>query len=118
MKKFICDQCQKEKMPDSELSTGYGTNKEGKKICFECIGKNDLEEMTNAKRGQKFTLYLCNSEVSNWPGSFKSPIYGLSKGRHNIARYRYDFYFNVGKNKFHGVQFGDNTQIAHCKAIK
>lgn len=76
----------------------------------------------NAKPGDKFYMYLTGDiqsghYVSNWPGSFKIRVYPR-KGRHNFAGVRYDFWFNVGNHEFHGVQYGDNTQVAYIRCLK
>lgn len=115
---FKCTQCGETKPVNKAGGTGYGVDKDENKICYSCIGKNEETELSNAKPGDKFILYLCGDEVTNWPGSFKRTIRGLRTGRHNMAGKRYDFYFTVNNNDFHGVQYGDNTQIAHCKRIK
>ena len=66
----------------------------------------------------RIMLYLSNGEVMNWPGTLRFPAH-VRKGRHNIAGSRYDVWF-AGPDGFqwHGVQYGDNTQICHCKRTK
>lgn len=112
--------------PHSDFTTGYGEDNEGKKHCYECCAKRDREQMI---RDGKTTLYLTQTrdngtdypkpEVSNWPGSLRFGVYYLKTGRHNMAGKRYDAYF-VGPDKstWHGVTYGDNTQICHCKRVK
>lgn len=112
----------------SEHTTGYGLTRTGHKHCFDCCGKEDLRTMT---RDGKIILYLtmkpeafrhgdkfADCTVSNWPGTLK--FQGrVRKGRHNIARNRYDVWFNGPDGKqWHGVQYGDNTQICHVKRNK
>lgn len=117
--------------------TGYGTTADGKKHCYACCGLQDLEAM---KKDGRITLYLsCSNDgntaglygnkrpaigtymsgkVSNWPSSivFKAQV---KVGDHNLAGRRYDTWFD-GPDGFvwHGVQYGDNTQIVHCKRTK
>lgn len=55
--------------------------------------------------------------VSNWPGSFKIKVFPR-KGSHNFVGVRYDFWFEFGNNAFHGVTYGDNTQVAHIRCLK
>lgn len=71
----------------------------------------------------KAWLYLVENngqyEITNWSGSLRFSIGRVRKGRHNIARYRYDTWFTGPDGKtWHAVQYGDNTQIAHCKRVK
>jgi hypothetical protein len=111
--------------PESEHSSitrGYGKDSEGKTFCYDCCAKMDLEFMQS--RG-KIALYLVNHDnkyfVTNWPGSLSFPIRGkVIKGHHNIAGTRYDVWFYVPNDKYlwHGIQYGDNTQICHCKRTK
>lgn len=59
-----------------------------------------------------------HGKITNWPGSLSFPCI-VRKGRHNIARVRYDANFaGPDGNRWHGVQYGDNTQIIHCKRLK
>ena len=121
MKTFVCTQCQKEKEGKQDGGTGYGVYRDGSKICYQCIGENDLKELQIASKGQKFTFYLVKRDgqyfVTNWPGTFSHPV-TVSIGRHNMAGKRYDTWFKIGQNSFHGVTFGDWTQIHHVKRIK
>jgi hypothetical protein len=89
-------------------------------ICYACCGEHDRRRMLETG---KATLYLCQREpgawvVSNWPSSLVFPVHHKRTGRHNMARRRYDAWFTGpdGKN-WHGVQYGDNTQICHCKRV-
>lgn len=57
--------------------------------------------------------------ITNWPGSLSFPVYGVRKGRHNIAGSRYDCWFNgPDGHVWHAVQYGEWTQIAHCRRTK
>lgn len=94
----------------------------GEKVCYACCGELDKQKLLDANPGDKFYMYLTGNiqygyYVSNWPGSFKIRVYPR-KGRHNIAGVRYDFWFYLGNNAFHGVQYGDNTQVAHICCLK
>lgn len=118
METVKCSQCDCDIVP-SGIGTGYGTDKQGNKTCYSCIGENDRKMLENAQIGEKFCLYLVqDKEVTNWPGSFRAPIFRLTIGNHNIARKRYDFRFKVGNALFSGTQYGDFTQVAHVKRIK
>lgn len=118
----------------------YGIDAQDFKHCYECCGKRDLKDM---KETGEITLYLSfdfpeymigwpyskickprkyqivlNGKVSNWPGSLSFPVKMVNIGRHNLAGVRYDFWFWADGEHWHGVRYGDNTQIAHCKRIK
>ena len=107
--------------PHDSFITGYGVDKENRKHCYECCAKNDIEQMIT---DGKFTLYLVEKlqhkyEVTNWPGSLRFNVHHLKIGKHNLARKRYDVWFTGpdGKN-WHGTQYGDNTQLVHCRRLK
>jgi hypothetical protein len=127
MKTNRCSKCHKV-IPAPEpgsMTTGYGRDKRGRKVCFECCAIGDREYMH--KHGQ-INLYLVNHyapnehesgwSIINWPGTLKIPCNKPRKGRHNIAGTRYDVWFHVGSEWWHGVQCGENTQVVHCKRIK
>lgn len=62
--------------------------------------------------------YYGAAKLTNWPGTLNLPINTIKVGRHNIARRRYDFWFTFESANWHGVQYGDNTQLAHCRKVK
>lgn len=102
-----------------EKAHEYGTF-EGKSFCYACCAKRDEEQMEKEGR---ITLYLTNENgtalgtISNWPGSLKIKNVSIRKGRHNIARTRYDVWFIHKNREWHGVQYGDNTQLLHCRRL-
>jgi hypothetical protein len=70
----------------------------------------------------KGILYLTEKDgryiLTDWPGKLAFPC-RVTKGRHNMARVRYDARFTGPDGKqWHSVTYGDNTQIAHCKRLK
>lgn len=118
---FLCENCKETKtVPENNLGTGYGCNEKGEKICYECCAKEDLKTM---RATGKATMYLVDSEtgymVTNWPGTLAFKCTTPRKGRHNITRSRYDIWFQGPDNKiWHGIQYGDDTQICHVKRTK
>ena len=108
----------------SEMTTGYGVDAEGNRHCYACCAELDRANMLGTGRA---TLYLTtkaesasygSAKVTNWPGSLEfSGRYSV--GRHNIARKRYDVVF-IGPDGaiWTGTQYGDNTQICHCRRTK
>lgn len=105
--------------PHEIITTGYGQDNDGKTFCYECCAAKDRASMIEDGRA---TLYLTKDgdryKVSNWPGSLRFDVDYVRKGRHNIAGCRYDVWFTGpdGRN-WHGVQYGEQTQILHCRAI-
>lgn len=94
------------------LSMGYGMTSEGLTICYECCAKQDESYM---KRHGKIDLYWNGEHVTNWPRTLKFKPYAISKGKHNIARTREDVWFKFNSKVWHGVQYGEMTQVCHCK---
>lgn len=105
----------------SPSSTGYGSMADGSRHCWDCCAKVDREYML--KHG-KITLYLSKEakghKVSNWPGSLSFAVTGgPRRSYHNMAHYRYDvWFFGPDDHLWHGVQYGDNTQLCHCKRTR
>lgn len=136
---FTCSVCRKTITHESDFTTGYG-ERDGEKVCYACCGI--LAKADMLKTG-KAVMYLSfdwpeykkswtfsqlrrpaghqsveNGKVSNWSGTVSFPVRYVNVGRHNMAGVRYDFWFTVDGDNWHGVRYGDNTQLAHCKRIK
>jgi hypothetical protein len=122
VKTFKCSKCGEQKEIQHSGGTGYALDSGNKKVCYACCAIADAEDMKTGKA----TLYLSYNgqgvlsnagRVTNWSGTliFNARV---RIGRHNIAGKRYDAWF-IGPNmeKWHGVQYGDNTQICHCKRV-
>ena len=98
-----------------EHTTGYGTDLEGKTFCYDCAA---LQEKAFMVKEGKTILYLTGSEITDWPGHLRFKAH-VQKGNHNIAGVRYDAWFTDHTGaRWHGVQYGNNTQIIHCKRLK
>lgn len=115
---FHCCQCKQDKPLQTEGGTGYGYNQQRETICYECCGKNDEKELNEMPIGAKTIQYFDGTHVVNWPGTLKIKPRYQRTGKHNIARIRIDFWFTFNGNNFHGVRYGDNTEIAHIRKIK
>jgi hypothetical protein len=117
---FVCHECKQEKTNTDTFTTGYGQDKEGNKVCFECCGKQDEAELRAMKPGDKTILYWTekDSELTNWPGSLKIKVYYFTKSRHNFGGWKTHIWFRYGGNEFYAYQIGDYTQIAHVRRIK
>lgn len=113
-----CYKCKKEIKPDG-LGTGYGIYN-NHKYCYPCCATLDKQNM---EKDNKIVLYLskdnCFYSVSNWPGTLKIKVDYFREGRHNIAGVRRDVWFHDHKGvKWHGVCYGDFTQLLHCRKLK
>lgn len=114
--------CGHEPSPHGACDTGYGIDAEGKTRCYACCAEGDKKWM---RENGKAILYLTTEnpdtpnrgEVSNWPGSLRIKCF-IRRGRHNIARWRYDCWFKFEGQDWRGVSYGDNTQVCHCRRIK
>jgi hypothetical protein len=118
MKKTKLD-CGHSESPHEEWTRGYGTTQDGKKHCYACCAEMDREKMRN--KG-KIMLYLTQGTdnmgyVSNWTNTIKLRC-NIKEGKHNIARKRYDVWFRFEGDSWHGIQYGDNTELCHCKRVK
>lgn len=116
------------------VGTGYA-NLKGKTLCYACCAEVDKAQMISTGRTMLYLTHHADGKqhgnfandcapakpvwtVSNWPGTLKISAY-VTVGRHNMAGKRYDAWFTGPDGKqWHGVTYGDNTQICHCKRIK
>ena len=118
MKTFRCIDCGKEKPVQKDGGTGYALDRDNRTVCYECCGKRDRADMAETGRA---VLYLVKRDgkwrITNWPATLDVPAV-VRVGSHNIARRRYDAYFEVDGAKWHSVTYGDNTQIAHARRLK
>lgn len=106
--------------------TGYGLDAEGNTYCYACCADRDRADMLATGRA---TLYLSGPHpdaysltawrVSNWPGTLAFRCPAPRKGKHNVARTRYDVWFTGPDGaEWHGVQYGEWTQLVHCRRVK
>ena len=130
---FTYADCAAVKSISTQGGTGYAVTNDGSKICYACCAVRDRANMI---RTGKATLYLTMSSscdvpgqlvparehvaVSNWSDTLRFPIHTpIKRGKHNIAGIRYDVWFTGPDGEpWHGVTYGRNTQICHCRRIK
>lgn len=129
--KFKCNDCGEFKPVNTEGGTGYAVLPNGANVCYACCAIRDREDMVKTGRA---TLYLEyrdygvrgwlgtryeSATVGNWPGTLKFHTQAVKVGRHNMAGRRYDVWFKGPDGKeWHGVTYGDNTQLCHCRRVK
>lgn len=116
---FTCHQCGQEKKHESESTTGYALDKQSNKICFECCGINDAHELKALPVGRLLHFYMNTRTklITNWSGTFQLAVTTIkvskAKVPNGLTINRYDTWFVYEGNKYHGVQYGDNTMIVH-----
>jgi hypothetical protein len=134
---FVCSQCQQTKPlnTDGNGGTGYARTPAGDAfLCYECCGRNDLREMISFGEA---TLYLTmpgadvdmgvregkdlrTGTLTNWPGTLSFTLQSgcMQTRRHNMAGKAYHVWFKGPDGAdWHGVQYGDNTQLCHVKRL-
>jgi hypothetical protein len=115
---FKCFVCKETKTHEDDLTTGYGRDKHNHKICFDCCGKRDAETLRTLRTGQKTAMYLVgDKQITNWPGTLKIDVSRVRKGNHNMAGKRIDVWFAFSGFNYHGVTYGDNTQICYINKV-
>ena len=102
-----------------DITRGYGTDPiTGKTYCYACCAERDKQYMRD--HGE-IVLYLCGEpgayRLTNWPGTLIARPWRVRIGRHNMVGKRYDVWFTFENRRWHGVQYGDNTQLCHCRMI-
>lgn len=122
----MCGVCGRSITPAAN-SSGHGIDGNGAAVCYACCAELDKAQM---RETGKAILYLTMlqygdrtfppraSFVSNWPGSLRIDCTSITRGRHNIAGVRYDVWFVFEGYYWHGITYGDNTQLCHCRKTK
>ena len=123
------------KNPDG-ISPGYariGNGKRPRKICYKCCAERDkkwmrkhgridlyltIADLSTAPSFNMWVRHRPGSYISNWPGTLRFPVSSIRRGYHNRARWQYHTHFAFEGYWWHGVQFGDNTQVIHCRRTK
>lgn len=97
---------------------GYGVDRNGNKICFDCCGDLDRDHLMLLKKKERMILYLTDRGIENWPGTLLIKPTRRKIGKHNIAGTREDVWFDFEGRHFHGVQYGDFSQICHITVVR
>jgi hypothetical protein len=129
---FTCVDCGRIKETKIQgVTTGYAINSNGQKVCYDCCAVQDRKWMDDNDRislylsfkedpnlPKGFTLYKQWS-ATNWPGTLSFNVSYRKTGKHNFAGIREDVWFrdHAGR-QWHGVCYGHNTQILHCRKLK
>ena len=118
---FTCSKCNEQKTVNQDFTTGYGVDKDGNKVCYECCGKEDERYLIdNGKLQGYLTGQPGNEYFANWPGSFKIPVLYSRKSYHNFAgrNGRTDFWLKYKGNNYHGINIGKDNEIATIRKTK
>jgi hypothetical protein len=126
---FHCVDCNLDKPIQTDGGTGYATLQNGGTVCYACCAIRDKYTLIEKGHSENLPLYLSRKsvitsndgtwKVGNWCDTLSFPVSRITEGRHNIARTRTDVWF-VGPDGYwwHGVQYGEWTQIVHCKRTR
>lgn len=118
---FVCSVCGEQKTHESEISTGYGTNDKGEKVCFACCGEQDKQYLReNGILSGYFVEDDKGARFTNWPGTFSLPAIYVRKSWHNFAgrNGRTDFSVFFEGKEYYGRQIGHFNQCATIRAYK
>lgn len=121
--RFTCSVCGTSIQTDGiGITTGYGTNDAGEKVCFPCCAAQDEAWMREHGR---IDLYLVGSkntrtglEVTNWPGSLRLEVKRYAVSKHNFRCFRNDVWFDFDGFEWHGIQIGERSEVCRCKKTK
>lgn len=112
-------------------AAGYAKRGNGDKVCFDCCGRSDAQLLRETKPGERVAMplylqcepYSRNGSrrslgfVTNWPNTLRLRCHTRT-GSHNWGIARYDCWFAFDGSEFHGVQYGDNTEVVHVRRLK
>jgi len=121
---FYCSTCKRSFPIQPNGGTGYAVKRNGHKVCYACCAIRDSLEMCKSGHSKRLPLYLSKDKegrytVSNWPGTLSFRVWCSKEGKHNIAGTRTDVWFaGPDGHEWHGVQYGEFTQIVHCRRTK
>lgn len=116
---FSCADCGETKDVLKDGGTGYATVEGGGKVCYNCCANRDKAQMEATGRATLYLDMTGHPQVTNWPGTLRFKCCDARQGKHNMAGTRYDVWF-LDENglTWHGVQYGENSQLCHCKRLK
>lgn len=121
MEKLVCSWCGDIiTEPDGGIGSGYALDDDGDIACYACCAKG--EEKSMQENGLIDLFLLSNDddkrEVINWPETLRLPVLRYKEGWHITAGIRRDVWFHFNGYVWHGVQYGDEVEICHCRKTK
>ena len=106
---YKCHRCKQPCKPEG-CATGYGIDKRGRKVCYECCALDDVATM---ERGEAITLYLVSKrdnpnshehfELTNWPATLRI-IARVGERRHNMARKALSVWCTYAGREWYGMK--------------
>ncbi len=121
--KFHCDYCKEDKEYISTTPTGF-IKYHNKTICFGCYTRIDIDNMRITGKGilrlhREDTL---PSEPLRYTmrnlGTLRLPVNRIITKNYVKHSTRRDIWFDLYDQIWHGVQYGDFTQLCHCRRLK
>ena len=119
---YTCCKCgtMNERTSHGGMIGNYRRGENGGKKCLTCATAEEVEHLESMQIGGKYTAYfvkrgeqyfvnIVNLDIPVTPRKSKTNL-------HHVERF--DFWFKVGPNYFHGKQIGYNNQIAHIQCVK
>ena len=86
--------------------------------CLAC--SSIVENQANAA-SDRITLYYGYGRadvVTNWTGDIRFRVERTKTGNHNMTGRRADVWFTAYGSRWHGVQYGSDTELLHCTRLK
>lgn len=105
---------------EGDVGTGYALSEAGDITCYKCCAESEKQYMIENGRIDLYAVVGDNYavEVTNWPGTLRFPVKYLKIGKHNIAKVRRDVWFDFDGYVWHGVQYGNSSEVCHCRKTK
>lgn len=118
----LCYTCGKECKDDSPYFTGYGIDKDGNKHCYACCAEQDKKTLLETGELAGYLTKDKENEYkyifTNFPNSFKLPVYKTRESRNNWGYKRIDFWLKYEGNCYYGRLIGTDNEYCKIKKIK
>ena len=107
-------------VPKEHYSRVYAAN-----ICINCSVKEKQNLLTRTspfiaamtEKG-KAILYRSGTSIVSFTGIPVATIAFCNRSKHNLAGYRYDYWFRLDETIWHGYSCGKETNPITCRATK
>ena len=94
---------------DWDIGSGFALSETGDITCYACCAESEKEYMIENGRIELYLIWTNNKlEAVNWPGTLRFPI----------TKVRYDVWFDFDGYEWHGVKYGNDSEICHCRKTK
>jgi hypothetical protein len=122
------------KLEPTGISTGYAEDREGRRYCYDCAAKHELEQMESTgrgfvyvkaetikatKRGRTFDMTAHIDALTTWPGKILSErVQITNEWRSNFGDRRIAFRAVINGKLWSGVYYADAGDYARIKRMK